>query len=49
MFCGSCGYEVKVSRKIWEKNGQGTCTCVCGTKMGIDLTDENNGDKAAEN
>lgn len=42
MFCGNCGYEVKVSRKVWEKNGQGTCTCVCGTKMGIDLTDENN-------
>lgn len=49
MFCPECGYEVKVSRKIWEKNGQGTCTCVCGTKMGIDLTDENNGDKATEN
>ena len=40
MFCPSCGYEVKVKRKVWEKNGQGTCTCVCGTKMGIDLTDE---------
>lgn len=40
MFCGNCGYEVKVKRKVWEKNGQGTCTCVCGTKMGIDLTDE---------
>ena len=49
MFCPECGYEVKVSRKIWEKNGQGTCTCVCGTKMGIDLTDETNGDKTAEN
>jgi hypothetical protein len=40
MFCPSCGYEVKVNRKIWEKNNQGCCTCVCGTKMGIDLTDE---------
>lgn len=40
MFCPSCAYEVKVKRKVWEKNGQGTCTCVCGTKMGIDLTDE---------
>lgn len=42
MFCPECGYEVKVSRKVWEKNGQGTCTCVCGTKMGVDLTDEQN-------
>jgi hypothetical protein len=49
MFCPECGYEVKVSRKIWEKNGQGTCTCVCGTKMGIDLTDENNGNEATKN
>lgn len=42
MFCDNCGYEVKVNRKMWEKNGQGTCTCVCGTKMAMDLTDENN-------
>lgn len=48
MFCPECGYEVKVSRKVWEKNGQGTCTCVCGTKMGVDLTDEQNeGDNIA--
>lgn len=44
MFCPSCGYEVKVNRKVWEKNGQGCCTCVCGTKMGIDLTDETDGE-----
>lgn len=42
MFCDNCGYEVKVSRKVWEKNGQGTCTCVCGTKMAMDLEDEIN-------
>ena len=42
MFCNSCGYEVKVSRKIWEKNNQATCTCVCGTKMAMDLEDEIN-------
>jgi hypothetical protein len=42
MFCPSCAYEVKVKRKVWEKNGQGTCTCVCGTKMGIDLEEEIN-------
>lgn len=43
MFCGNCGYEVKVSRKVWEKNGHGCCTCVCGTKMGIDLSDDIDG------
>ena len=44
MFCGNCNYEVKVKRKVWEANGQGTCTCVCGTKMGIDFGDELNDD-----
>jgi hypothetical protein len=45
MFCPDCGYEVKVKRKVWEKNGQNTCTCVCGSKMAMDLTDEiNTGD-----
>jgi hypothetical protein len=50
MFCPNCSYEVKVSRKVWEGNGHGTCTCVCGTKMGIDLTDEIDGeDNTTEN
>lgn len=44
MFCPSCGLEVSIKRKVWEKNHQGTCTCVCGTKMGIDLTDETDGE-----
>lgn len=44
MFCPECGFEASVKRKIWEKNGQGTCTCICGTKMGVDLTDEQNGE-----
>ena len=42
MFCPNCGFEASVKRKIWEKNGQGTCTCICGTKMGIDLSEETN-------
>ena len=42
MFCPNCGYEVHVKRKIWEANGQKTCICVCGTHMGIDLTEEYN-------
>ena len=40
MFCPECGYEIKVSRKMHEKHGQGTPTCVCGAKMGIDCEDE---------
>jgi hypothetical protein len=44
MFCPECGLEVTIKRKVWEKNGQGCCTCICGTKMGIDLTDETDGE-----
>ena len=40
LFCPTCGYEIKVSRKMHEKHGQGTPTCVCGAKMGIDCDDE---------
>lgn len=48
MFCPSCGLEVSIKRKVWEKNGQKCCTCACGTKMGIDLGDEINDDAAAD-
>jgi hypothetical protein len=41
--------EYKVNKKIWDKSNSGLPTCGCGTKKGIDLTDENNGDKVAEN
>ena len=41
MFCPECDYQVKVSRKMYEKYGQGTPTCVCGCKMGVDCEDEN--------
>ena len=41
MFCPECGYEIKVSRKMHEKHGQGYPTCVCGAKMAIDCEDEN--------
>lgn len=40
MFCPSCGYEVTVSDKTLKKYGNGSLTCVCGNKMGIDLSDE---------
>lgn len=38
-FCPNCGYEVKVSRKMFDKY-KGTPTCMCGTKMGIDYEEE---------
>ena len=40
-FCSECGFEVKVSRKMFEKHGQVMPTCVCGCKMGLDCEDEN--------
>ena len=47
IFCPNCGMEYKVSRKAWEKNTNGLPTCGCGTKMGVDLTEEN--DAESEN
>ena len=41
LFCPDCGYEIKVSRKMHEKHGQGAPTCVCGSKMALDCEDEN--------
>lgn len=40
MFCPNCGFEVKVLRKKFEKNGQKCCVCPCGTQMGIDYGEE---------
>jgi hypothetical protein len=40
MFCPSCGFEVKVARKTFEKNGQKCCKCYCGAQMGIDYGEE---------
>lgn len=42
LFCPNCGMEYKVSRKAWEKNTNGLPTCGCGTKMGVDLTEDTN-------
>jgi hypothetical protein len=39
-FCPECGYELKISRKILEKHNNGLPTCPCGTKMALDLSDE---------
>ena len=40
LFCEQCGYEMKVSRKMFEKHNQQLPTCVCGTKMSLDCEDE---------
>lgn len=42
IFCPECGYEMKITRKIFEKHGKGLPTCPCGAKMGVDLEDEEN-------
>ncbi len=34
LFCPSCGYEVRVTKKMFEKYENQFPTCVCGTKMG---------------
>lgn len=44
LFCPQCGMEYKVKRSAWEKAKSGLPTCGCGTKMGIDLSDEINED-----
>ena len=46
LFCPNCGMEYKVSRKAWEKNTNGLPTCGCGTKMGVDLTEEGDEENA---
>lgn len=40
-FCPDCGYQIKVTRKMYEKHGQAMPTCMCGSKMALDCEDEN--------
>lgn len=40
LFCPECGYEVRITRKTFEKHNQGLPTCVCGAKMARDCEDE---------
>ena len=35
-FCPSCGYQINISRKMYEKYGRSLPTCFCGTKMALD-------------
>lgn len=41
IFCPECGYEVKITRKLYEKHNNGLPTCPCGAKMGIDFEEDN--------
>lgn len=40
IFCPECGYELKITKKIFEKHGKGLPTCPCGAKMGVDMSDD---------
>lgn len=40
IFCPSCGFEMSVKRRMLEKHNNGLPICPCGTKMGLDLSDE---------
>ena len=42
LFCSNCGYEMKVTRKMFEKHGKQLPTCVCGHKLAVDFDEENN-------
>lgn len=42
LYCPSCSYEMKTTRKMFEKHEKKLPTCVCGTKMALDLEDEDN-------
>lgn len=44
MFCPDCGYEIKVTKKVYNKYGMRTPVCVCGTNMAVDCEDENSED-----
>lgn len=40
VFCPSCGFEMSVKRKMFEKHGNKAPICPCGAHMGVDLSDE---------
>ena len=42
LFCPNCDFTLKVSKKVFEKYGQKTPTCVCGAKMAVDFDEEEN-------
>ena len=40
IFCPECGYELKVSRKVFSNYNNGLPTCMCGSKMAVDLEEQ---------
>ena len=40
IFCPECGYEVKITKKLYEKHNNGLPTCPCGAKMAIDFEED---------
>lgn len=40
VYCPECGYELKVTKKMYDKYNGGLPVCACGTKMTIDCDDE---------
>lgn len=40
LFCPSCGYEVRISEKMFKDHNQEFPTCPCGQKFALDCTDE---------
>lgn len=48
LFCPSCHFELKVKRRVFEKHGEKCPTCPCGTRMGVDLSDETEENKEAQ-
>lgn len=40
IFCPECGYEMRISKKMFDKHNSGLPTCPCGAKMGVDKGDD---------
>lgn len=40
IFCPECGYELRVSEKMFKGHGEALPTCVCGAKMALDRSNE---------
>lgn len=47
LFCPNpeCGYELKISRATLNRFSQKTPTCICGSKMAVDLSEESPAEK----
>lgn len=39
IFCPNCGWEARITEKMFKSHGEGLPTCPCGTKMALDCED----------